>query len=241
MPPSSVTRMRQETATRKTLSGVEVKRSLGGCSQATERNSWETGCWELVGSACGKAEGLSMQYVTEDTCETLVARAEASLGTWHHVESRTWVVVQIGRSGGRLWNVENTALDCSSLDCPTVLLLYCLLYSVSVSLDFSEYKCQQSYCDGGQTCRHFLGSGTTKERYVLLLFFFNCLCSQPVSRLFRSLSAAWWWRARKISSIRNNLNEVGPTFFFAINIFVLTLCFTCFFRSRFVRMEAGSF
>ncbi len=44
------------------------------------------------------------------------------MGTWRHVESRTWVVVQIARSGGRLKHGEHGAgLPWSDLQAVAVL------------------------------------------------------------------------------------------------------------------------
>ncbi len=85
-----------------------------------------------------------------------------------------------------------------------------------------------------------------KVTSYLMFLFFNCLCFSILYLIFsEAFSAAWWWKARRISSIINHLKEVGPTFFFAINIFVLTLCFACLFRRFFLclgmKKQAGSY
>ncbi len=96
---------------------------------------------------------------------------------------------------------------------------------------------QQSYFDGGQACMQAFPGIMTHWRKVtsyLMFLFFNCLCFSILYLIFsEAFSAAWWWKARRISSISNHLKEVGPTFFFPINIFVFTQCFACLFRSLF--------
>ncbi len=133
-----------------------------------------------------------------------------------------------------------------------VLLFFCYIACCiqSVSPWTFQKTFQQSYFDGGlwHAYRRFLGSGTTEERYVLLtgFFFFFIVCVFILCLIFsEAFSAACWWRARRISSIINHLKEVGPTFFFAINIFIFTLCFGCLFSSLFLcfgmEKQAGSF
>ncbi len=47
------------------MDDVEVSRSLGGCSQAAERKTWEPGRQDFFSSVCGKPEGRSTERVTE--------------------------------------------------------------------------------------------------------------------------------------------------------------------------------
>ena len=76
--------------------GVWVSRSLD--SQDSWSENWEPGRWRLVKRACVKTERLVRNVSRWTRARRRVARAEAWLCTWRHVDSRTWTVVQIRRS-----------------------------------------------------------------------------------------------------------------------------------------------
>ncbi len=83
---------------RKTRATSEWAESLEGYSQNAGSENWEPGHRRLVRRPCVKPEGLVMELwnvLQRTRARHGVARAEAWLGTWRHVDSRTSTVVQI--------------------------------------------------------------------------------------------------------------------------------------------------
>ncbi len=125
-----------------------------------------------------------------------------------------------------------------------VLLFFC--YIACCIQSESPWTFEKTFQHGGQACIQAFPGIRNHWRKVRLTYCFCflivcvfILSFHPFIHLIFSeaFSADCWWRARRISSIINHLKEVGPTFFFAINIFVLTLCFTCLFRSLFCALR----
>ncbi len=147
------------------------------------------------------------------------------------------LVVQAGN-----FQYQEPVKKCMSY-CSSVILL--VVFSQCLPGLWRRHFSSLILMDDKHAYRRFLGLRATEERYVLLTGFFFIVCVFILCLIFsEAFSAACWWRARRISSIISHLKEVGPTFFFAINI-VLTHCFACLFRSLFLcpemEKQAGTF
>ncbi len=80
---------------RMTLDDVWVSRSLEGYSQDAGSENWEPGRRRLVKRAYGKPERLVQNVSRRTRARRRVARAEAWLDTWRHVDSRTSTVSRL--------------------------------------------------------------------------------------------------------------------------------------------------